>query len=107
MRLSTTLIATLAALAFGGNALAASPEELVTAGKCHSCHKASSSKEAPTWASIAAKYKDKPEMVDKLVAMLKTGVPLSGKTDPDDQHKKVAASDADLKGLVHFVLATK
>ena len=107
MKVSIATFAALTALAYSGLALAGA-EDIVEKEKCHKCHTATTTKKAPSWASIATKYAGKPEMPAKLMQMLKTGVPLSGKTDEDDQHKKLAgASDADLKAVVDLVLSTK
>lgn len=95
--LPTTLAA--AALAFAGNALAGPADDLIAANKCSKCHTATTTKKAPSWASIAEKYKGDPGAEAKLVNMLKTG--------GSDDHNKVAASDADLKAIVAVVLASK
>ena len=95
--LLTTLAAT--ALTFAGNALAGPAEDLITANKCSKCHTATTTKKAPSWASVAEKYKGDAGAEAKLVNMLKTG--------GADDHKKIAASDADLKAVVQKVLASK
>ena len=95
--LLTTFAAT--ALTFAGNALAGPAEDLITANKCSRCHTATTTKKAPSWASIAEKYKGDAAAEAKLVNMLKTG--------GSDDHNKVAASDADLKAVVAIVLASK
>ncbi len=107
MRLPITLVVALAAAAFGSHARAGPAEDIVAAEKCNKCHTATTTKKGPSWGAVAEKHKGKPEMHAKLVEMLKTGVPLSGKTGEDDQHKKLAASDADLKGIVTLVLSAK
>ena len=96
-KLSFTLAA--AAFAFAGAASAGSAEDLIAAGKCSSCHTATTTKKAPSWASIAQKYKGDAGAEAKLVTMLKTG--------GADDHKKVAASDADLKAIVAIVMSSK
>ena len=107
MRLPFTLFAAITTVAIGCTAHAGQAEDIVTAEKCNKCHTATTTKKGPSWASVAEKYKGKDEMPAKLVEMLKTGVPLSGKTGEDDLHKKVVASDADLKAIVAMVLASK
>jgi cytochrome c len=101
------IVIALGALCVGPVAVAASAEEITTAEKCNKCHTATTTKKGPSWASVAEKYKGKPEMPAKLAQMLKTGVPLSGKTDEDDQHKKLKVSDAEIKSVVDLVLSTK
>ena len=99
MKRSIAIAATLASLAIGGAANAATAEELIAANKCAKCHTATTTKKAPSFASLAEKYKGKPDAEAKLVATLKTGGP--------DDHAKVAASDADLKAIAAFVLSSK
>jgi cytochrome c len=99
MNLTLTLTVTAATLALGGNAFAASAEDLISAGKCSGCHTATTTKKAPSWASVAEKYKGNAGAEAKLVDMLKTGGP--------DDHKKIAASDADIKAVVAVVLSSK
>lgn len=82
-----------------GAALAGNAEDLITANKCNKCHTASTTKKGPSWASLAEKYKGKPEVAARLVTMLKTGGP--------DDHKKVEAPDADLKAIIDLVLSSK
>lgn len=94
-----TLAAATLSLAFAGSAFAGPAEDLITAGKCGSCHTATTTKKGPSWASVAQKYKGDAAAESKLVTMLKTG----GAED----HKKVVASDADLKAIVAIVLASK
>jgi cytochrome c len=101
MKLITALTAALFALA--GPALAGPAEDIITKEKCSKCHTASTTKKGPSWASLAEKYKGKAEMPDKLFTYLKTG----GKMSDGDEHKKVEASDADLKAIVNIVLTSK
>ena len=98
MRLLLTMFAS-TALTFAGNALAGPAEDLITANKCSKCHTATTTKKAPSWASLAEKYKGDPAAEAKLVTMLKTG--------GSEDHNKVAASDADLKAIVAIVLSSK
>ena len=95
--LLTTLAAT--ALTFAGTAQAGPAEDLITANKCSKCHTATTTKKAPSWASVAQKYKGDATAEAKLVTMLKTG--------GADDHPKVAASDTDLKAIVAVVMASK
>lgn len=99
MKLPFTLAASALSLAFAGHAFAAPADDLIAAGKCGGCHTATTTKKAPSWASVAQKYKGDAGAEAKLVDMLKTGGP--------DDHKKVAASDADLKAIVAIVLSSK
>ena len=86
-------------LGFAGSALADSADDIISKNKCSGCHTATTTKKAPSFADVAKKYKGDAGAEAKLVTMLKTGGP--------DDHKKVAASDADLKAIVAIVLASK
>jgi cytochrome c len=101
MSLSPTLAVAIATatLALSGAAFGASADELITANKCSKCHTATTTKKAPSWPSIAQKYKGDAAAEAKLVNMLKTG--------GADVHAKVAGSDADLKAVVAVVLSSK
>jgi cytochrome c len=98
-------LVTAAALAvvFSGSVQAGPGEDLAAAQKCSKCHTATTTKKAPSWGSIAEKYKGKAEASDKLFTYLKTG----GKQSDGDDHKKVEAGDADLKAIVNIVLTSK
>ena len=99
MKLQFALAAVLAAVATSGPAVAGPAEDIIAKDKCSKCHTATTTKKAPSWASIAEKYKGKADAEAKLVNVLKTGGP--------DDHNKVAASDADLKAIVAIVLSSK
>lgn len=92
-----------AALVLAGPAFAGSAEDIITKEKCSKCHTATTTKKGPSWASLAEKYKGKADAPDKLLTFIKTG----GKTSDGDDHKKVEASDADLKAIVQIVLSSK
>ena len=99
MRLPLAIAAAFATMALVGPAVAGPAEDIIAKAKCNKCHTATTTKKAPSWASVAEKYKGKADAEAKLVTMLKTGGP--------DDHDKVAASDADLKAVVGVVLSTK
>ena len=92
-------LAAAACLAFAGNAFADAADDIIAKNKCGSCHTSTTTKKGPSWASVATKYKGDAAAEGKIVAMLKTG----GAID----HKKIAASDADLKAVAAVVLASK
>jgi cytochrome c len=99
MKLPLAVAAAFATLALTGPAMAGSAEDIIAKEKCHKCHTETTTKKAPSWASVAEKYKGDAGAEAKLVDMLKTG----GKVD----HDTVKASDADLKAIVAIVLSTK
>ncbi len=98
-----TLAAAIAAVALSGTAFAGSAEDIVAAEKCNKCHTATTTKKGPSWASVAKKYQGNADAPAKLFAQLKNG----GKVGDEDDHKKIAASDADIKAVVELVLAAK
>ena len=99
MKKHFALAAAAIALAVSGSAFAGAAEDIIATNKCSNCHTATTTKKAPSWASVAEKYKGDPKAEAKLVDMLKTG--------GADEHKKIKASDADLKAVVAIVLSTK
>jgi cytochrome c551/c552 len=99
MKSLLALSAVVGLLAASGTASAASGEELIASNKCSKCHTATTTKKGPSFASIAEKYKGKPDPTPSIVDMLKTG----GK----DDHAKVTGSDADLKAIAAVVLSAK
>jgi cytochrome c len=99
MKFPFALAAAVATVALTGNAMAGAAEDIIAKEKCSKCHTATTTKKGPSWASVAEKYKGKPDAEAKIVEMLKTG----GK----DDHNKVAASDADLKAIAQIVLSSK
>jgi cytochrome c551/c552 len=97
--LISTIVAGASALALSSLAFAGPAEDIITKEKCGNCHTATTTKKAPSWASVAQKLKGDPAAEAKIVEFLKTG----GAED----HKKVAASDADLKAIAAIVLSSK
>jgi cytochrome c len=103
MKLPTFLLATLALTALSAGAYAATGEEIIAAQKCNKCHTATTTKKGPSYASVAAKYKGKPDAAAILFKGLKAG----GKMGDEEDHKKLEMSDDDIKAVVAAVLATK
>ena len=101
--MKVTIALSAAALVLAGPAFAGPAEDIIAKEKCSKCHTASTTKKGPSWASLAEKYKGKADAPDKLLNFIKTG----GKTADGDDHKKVEASDADLKAIVNIVLTSK
>ena len=99
MKLTPTIAAFSATLALSGLAFAGPAEDIIAKEKCGSCHTASTTKKGPSWASVAQKYKGDAAAESKIVTLLKTG--------GSEDHKKVTASDADLKAIAAIVLSSK
>jgi cytochrome c len=99
MKLPIAIAAAFASVALTGLAVAGPADDIIAKEKCSKCHTAQTTKKAPSWASVAEKYKGNAGAEAKLVTMLKTG--------GTEDHPKVAASDADLKAIVAIVLSSK
>jgi cytochrome c len=98
MKSTLSAAVAIASLFLVGTAFAGPGEDLIEANKCKTCHTATTTKKAPSFASIAEKYKGDAAKPAKLAEMLKNG---------SDDHKAIKASEADLKTMVATVLATK
>jgi cytochrome c len=90
-------MAAAAALVAAGAANAQSGADVVKAKGCLGCHDAAVKKVGPSFKDIAAKHKGNKGASATLVDKLKEG----------KGHAKIAASDAELKAAVGYVLATK
>jgi len=80
-----------------GGVNAQSGADVVKAKGCLGCHEIAKKKVGPAFKDIAAKNKGDKDAEGKLIAKLKEG----------KGHPKVAASDAELKAAVGYVLATR
>lgn len=96
------LVPALALLA-AGTAFAGAGEDLIAKEKCNKCHTEKTTKKGPSFAAVAKKYQGDAAAPDKVFKVLKNG----GKVGDEDDHKKVAASDADLKAAAAVILSSK
>ena len=103
MRLPLAIAAAFATVALASPAVAGPAEDIVAKEKCNKCHTEKTTKKGPSWASVAVKYKGNADAPNKMFLQLKNG----GKVGDEDDHKKVEASDADLKAIVAIVLSSK
>jgi len=81
-----------------GLALAAPVQAQEAAAKsagCLNCHAVDTKKVGPAFKDVAKKYKGQADAADKLTAALKSG----------KGHPAVKASEAEIKGIVSWVLA--
>jgi cytochrome c len=78
-----------------GVVLAQSGADVVKAKGCLTCHAVDQKKVGPSYKELAAKYKGDAKAGGMLVAKLKDG----------KGHPKVAASDAEIKAAVDYVLS--
>ena len=93
MRSILLVLAAASSLAMAGVACAQAGADLAKSKGCMGCHDVATKKVGPAFKDIAAKKPDE----SALIAKLKDG----------KGHVKVAASDAELKTLVQYVLAQK
>ncbi|HYN61715.1 MAG TPA: c-type cytochrome, partial [Rubrivivax sp.] len=93
MKLPIAIAGAIVAFTLASPALAGPAEDIIAKEKCSKCHTEKTTKKGPSWASIAEKYKGKADAPNKLFLQLKNG----GKVGDEDDHKKVEASDADIK----------
>jgi cytochrome c len=104
MRLPIAIAATFAAVALAGPAFAESADDIIARMKCHKCHTEKTTKKAPSWASVAEKYKVNADAPNKIFLQLKNG----GRVGDEEDHLKITgASDADIKSVVQVVLSSK
>jgi cytochrome c len=92
MKALRTVVAVAAAIA-AGSAFAQSGADVVKAKGCLNCHAVDTKKVGPSFKDIAAKKPD----AAAAAAKLKDG----------KGHPKIAASDAELKAAIDYVLSTK
>ena len=86
-----------AGLLFSGVASAQSGADLVKSKNCMGCHDLDKKKVGPGFQEIAAKNKGSKDAEATLIAKLRDG----------KGHMKIAASDDELKTLIHYVLSQK
>ena len=96
MRTSLLLLGIAGTLAAGA-VNAQSGADVVKAKGCLGCHEMDKKKVGPAFKDVAAKHKGNKAAAAELVAKLKEG----------KGHPKIAASDAEIKAAVEYVLATK
>lgn len=94
--LSVILITT--GMLVGSAANAQSAADLLKSKNCSGCHEVDKKKVGPAFKDVAAKYKDNKDALATILPKLK-----EGKGHPI----KIAATDAELKTLIEFVLSQK
>ena len=96
MRVIPWILAAAGVLA-AGVAYAQSGADVAKAKGCLNCHEVDKKKVGPAFKDVAAKYKDDKGAAGTLAGKLKAG----------KGHPKAAASDAELKAMVRYVLSQK
>ena len=95
MKNTLIALAAIGSLAVAGTTAAATGAELINSKGCGTCHAADTKKMGPSIKDIAAK--NKADAADKITANLKDG----------KGHPKVAASDAEIKQMVMYMITGK
>src|SRR5436309_123525 len=111
MQKKLMLIVAMSFAACGGTAYAqaqvdtAAAEALAKKSGCLKCHSVTQKKDAPSYKSIAEKYKGKPDAEQKLYTHLTTHpkVKVDGKEEEHDSPK--TTNDAEIRNLIHWVLS--
>ena len=83
----------------------AAAEALAKKSGCLKCHSVTQKKDAPSYKSIAEKYKGKPDAEQKLYTHLTTHpkVKVDGKEEEHDSPK--TTNDAEIRNLIRWVLS--
>lgn len=79
--------------------------ELVGKSDCFTCHKLSEASVGPAYALVAAKYKDKPGIIDTLAGKVIKGGSGNWGAVPMTPHPMLSKEDA--KMMVHYVMSIK
>jgi cytochrome c len=89
------LAAMIAGTIVAGAVFAQSGADVVKSKGCLNCHAVDQKKMGPAYKDVAAKYKGDASAVDTLTSKLKDG----------KGHPKIAASDAEIKAAIAYVLS--
>ncbi|MCB1906249.1 MAG: class I cytochrome c [Rhodocyclaceae bacterium] len=84
---------------------AAAADALVRKSKCMTCHHKVKEKDGPPFAETAAKYRDKPEAIDKLTKHVT--VPSKVKVDGEEEDHETLRTDdpAAVRNVVEWILS--
>lgn len=83
----------------------ADANKLLKAGNCFKCHSVGKKKDGPSYKEVAAKYKDKPEAMEKLTRHVSepSKIEIDG---VEEEHGAVKTRDAArIKNLVEWILS--
>jgi len=84
---------------------AAAAEALVRKSKCLTCHAIDKKKDGPAYKEVAAKYKDKPDAIEKLTKHVT--VPSKVKVDgKEEDHETLKTTDAAaVQNVIEWILS--
>jgi cytochrome c len=94
---------------FGGTARAVdadAAQALAKKSDCFKCHAVDKDKKGPAFAKTAAKYKGKPDGLDKVILNITTGPKVKMDDGTEEDHKIVKSTNKDdIKNLAEWILA--
>lgn len=96
--------ALVAIFCFGGVARAEAPQVLLQQYKCYMCHADRETKTGPAYIDVAARYRDNPNAVAVVAAMVKKGV---RGNSPWHMPPHPEVSDADARAMARYILSLK
>ena len=105
------LVASISAVLLAGGALIAdaaddaAAEALVKKSSCLNCHSVDKQKDGPSFKSVAAKYKGKPDAEQKLVTHLTTNPKVKVDNKEESHPSLKTKNEADVKNVAQWVLS--
>lgn len=73
---------------------------------CLKCHAVDKKKDGPSYKSVAAKYKDKPDAEEKLIKHLTTGPVVKTAAGDEDEHRIPKTKDEkELRNIIRWILS--
>ena len=105
--LAGVLAGTMPVTAFAVNADGA--KELARQNNCFNCHAVSKAKDGPSYKEVAAKYKGKPDAMDKLIYHVTSGEEVKLPDGHKEKHKIVKTDPpkdmAQIRNLIEWILS--
>jgi len=85
---------------------AVAAEKLAKQSNCFKCHLIDRKKESTPWREVAAKYRGKPDAVDKLTYHVTSGEKVKFDDGHEEEHKIVKSKDpVQIRNLVEWILS--
>lgn len=73
---------------------------------CLKCHAVDKKKDGPSYKSVAAKYRDKPDAEEKLIKHLTTGPVVKTASGDEDEHRVPKTKDEkELRNIIRWILS--
>ena len=85
---------------------AAAADSLLKENKCTKCHEVDRKKDGPAYRDVAAKYRDEPDAMAKVVHHMTAGERVKFPDGHEEKHKKIKVDNNDeLNGLAAWLLS--